>query len=112
MNPPRPLAAGRVDGLSDTLFLQSPATKGRGTLPFPSLLDWARMLVGGSGAVPAPPQAPAVASRLLETLSPQSLILNTEGNPPLHLPAGLGSAACWRVGAPLSLLGTLPGHTD
>ena len=35
-----------------------------------------------------------------------------EGNPPLPLPAGPGSEACWRLGATLSLPGTLPRHTE
>ena len=34
-----------------------------------------------------------------------------EGNPPLPLPAGPDPERCWRLGAPLSLPGTLPGHT-
>ena len=54
-NPPRPLASGRVDVWlcalclpSHSLCLQPTATKGRGTLPFPSLLAPARPVVGGS----------------------------------------------------------------
>ena len=32
--------------------------------------------------------------------------------PPLTPPYGPGSETCWRLGAPLSLPGTLPGHTE
>ena len=73
-NPPRPLASWRVDGWlcasvppSHSLFLQTTATKGRGTLPFPSLQPPARRGVGGVLAVrsyPIPPGDPSWTHRI------------------------------------------------